>query len=57
MRKETNFKMVITYNCELEALKTCAVSNELTISESITVGSLIKSPVIGTHSRDPEQEA
>lgn len=44
--------------CELEALKTYAVSYELTIPQFITVGSLLSLWYTqGTHSRDSEEEA
>ena len=49
--------MVNACDGELEALRTWAVSSELTIPLFITIGSLIKSLVIDKHSRDPEQEA
>jgi len=54
---ETNFKIANACDGELEALRTWAVSSELTISQFITVGSLIKTLVIDKHGRDPEQEA
>lgn len=55
---KNKLQMANKCTCELEALKTYAVSCELTIPQFINVGSLLSLWYTqGTHSRDSEEEA